>query len=483
MQQFLLILLNFSLLTILTSENQAQISFVNDLKKNLKIFCKDCNEEYFSSFTENYYHKKNSAPVAYVYFGNEKFEISSRAEKIKSDLDKLRLSEKYKLKYCYFYFTKVSYFDVSIPKEIALLPIAISALDINYTTNYNGLGVWGLQYVPAAKFNFPGDINFDNRLNPQFSSKTATRYLAHLYTIYGRWNYSIAAYLTSPIYINKIIDSTRDEDIISALPEDIIHIFDRLVALIYWFEENPITESFSLCPEKSIDTVRIIDKIHFEQISSVLNIDIAELKNLNNVFTSEIIDGKRREKIFFLPAGYGQKFYELYDTICSYNTGQYFPKGVENKADSSNDKDINTPQVPGHDYEKISYKIVSGDNLGRIAQKFGVKISEIQEWNNIDGTKIYAGQEIVIWKKKGETNQIRNNIFNNEVKTQTNIEKFDPSKYELVETYEVKKGDSAYKIAQKYSWATADEILEWNGISDPSKLQIGQKLKIYRKKK
>ncbi|HOK37493.1 MAG TPA: LysM peptidoglycan-binding domain-containing protein [Bacteroidales bacterium] len=480
MQRFLLILLNFSLLTILTSQNKAQISCVNDLKKNLKIFCKDCNEEYFSSCTENYYHKKNSSPPAYVYVGNEKFAISSQAAKIKSDLDKLRLSEKCKLKYCYFYFTKVSFFDGSIPKEIALLPIAISGLDNNFITNYKGVGVWGLQYIPAAKFDFPGDINFDNRLNPQFSSKTATRYLAHLYTIYGRWNYSIAAYLTSPIYINKIIDSTRDEDIISALQEDIIHIFDRLVALIYWFEENPITESFCLCPEKSIDTVRIVDKIHFEQIATVLNIDIAELKNLNNVFTSEIIDGKKREKILFLPTGYGQKFYELYDTICSYNTEKYFPRVLVNGTDTSKDTEIY--KVPGPEYEKISYKIVSGDNLGSIAQKFGVKISEIQEWNNIDGTKIYAGQEIVLWKKKGEANQADNKITNNEVKSRTNTQKFDPSQYELVETYEVKKGDSAYKIAKKYSWATADEILEWNGISDPSKLQIGQKLKIYRKK-
>lgn len=480
MQSFLLILLNFSLLTILNSQIQAQSSFVNDLKKNLKIFWNDCNENIFLSCTENYNHRKNSAPASYVNIGNEKFAINSRVEKIKTDLDNLRLSEKCKLKYCYFYFKKVSDFDVSIPKEIALLPIAISALDVNYTTNYKGLGVWGLQYVPAAKFDFPGDINFDNRLNPQFSSKTAAKYLAHLYSKYGRWNYSIAAYLTSPIYINKIIDSSRDEDFISVLPADIIQIFDRLVALIYWFEENPITENFSLCPGKSIDTVRIIDKIHFEQIATVLNIDIVELKNLNNVFTSEIIDGKRREKLFFLPAGFGQKFYELYDSICSYNAEKYFSKGMKNITDSS--KDINTPQVPGQDFEKISYKIVSGDNLGSIAQKFGVKISEIQEWNNIDGTKIYAGQEIVIWKKIDEINQDRNNITNNEVKTKTNKQKLDLSKYELVETYVVKKGDSAYKIAKKYSWTTADEILEWNGISDPSKLQVGQKLNIYKKK-
>ncbi|MBQ2351984.1 MAG: LysM peptidoglycan-binding domain-containing protein, partial [Bacteroidales bacterium] len=59
---------------------------------------------------------------------------------------------------------------------------------------------------------------------------------------------------------------------------------------------------------------------------------------------------------------------------------------------------------------------------------------------------------------------------------------FSAKDYTLVETYTVKSGDNPYNIAKHYSWATADEILKWNNISDPSKLQIGQKLKIYKKK-
>ena len=59
---------------------------------------------------------------------------------------------------------------------------------------------------------------------------------------------------------------------------------------------------------------------------------------------------------------------------------------------------------------------------------------------------------------------------------------FNAKDYTLVETYTVKSGDNPYNIAKRYSWATADEILKWNNISDPSKLQIGQKLKIYKKK-
>jgi LysM repeat protein len=43
--------------------------------------------------------------------------------------------------------------------------------------------------------------------------------------------------------------------------------------------------------------------------------------------------------------------------------------------------------------------------------------------------------------------------------------------------YTVVKGDSPYKIAKKFK-ITPDELMKVNGITDPKKIQIGQKLKI-----
>ena len=39
------------------------------------------------------------------------------------------------------------------------------------------------------------------------------------------------------------------------------------------------------------------------------------------------------------------------------------------------------------------------------------------------------------------------------------------------------KGDSPYKIAKKFK-VTPDELMKVNNITDPKKIQIGQKLKI-----
>lgn len=47
-------------------------------------------------------------------------------------------------------------------------------------------------------------------------------------------------------------------------------------------------------------------------------------------------------------------------------------------------------------------------------------------------------------------------------------------------TYTVEKGDNPYKIARKFK-ISYTELLELNGITDPTKLQIGQVLKLPRK--
>jgi membrane-bound lytic murein transglycosylase D len=40
------------------------------------------------------------------------------------------------------------------------------------------------------------------------------------------------------------------------------------------------------------------------------------------------------------------------------------------------------------------YKIRQGDTLGGIAKKFRVTVSQLQKWNGLTGTNIYAGKNL-----------------------------------------------------------------------------------------
>jgi membrane-bound lytic murein transglycosylase D len=43
-----------------------------------------------------------------------------------------------------------------------------------------------------------------------------------------------------------------------------------------------------------------------------------------------------------------------------------------------------------------TYTVRSGDNLSKIAEKYGCSVSDIKQWNNLSSTKIYVGQKLKI---------------------------------------------------------------------------------------
>lgn len=119
---------------------------------------------------------------------------------------------------------------------------------------------------------------------------------------------------------------------------------------------------------------------------------------------------------------------------------------------------------PGKD---IYYKIDYGDNLGSIAEKFGVSINDIKLWNNIRGTRIIAGQTIIIYTTKEEATK--------------KIVKKKPT-YVAPKTgkkviYTIQPGDNLGNIASKYHVKVKD-IISWNNLNGTT-IYAGKKLEIY----
>ena len=130
------------------------------------------------------------------------------------------------------------------------------------------------------------------------------------------------------------------------------------------------------------------------------------------------------------------------------------------------------------DGEPYEYTVQSGDVLGLIASRFNVRVSDIQAWNNLSGTRINIGQKLMIYgKKKSNAQNPKPKIQdakNEEPQETTTTElKFDSGKYT---TYTVKSGDNLWLIAKQFPGISADDIMEYNGID--ANLDVGQKLKI-----
>lgn len=94
-----------------------------------------------------------------------------------------------------------------------------------------------------------------------------------------------------------------------------------------------------------------------------------------------------------------------------------------------------------------TYKVVAGDNLYSIANKYNTTVDELKKLNNLTNNNLSIGQVLII-----ENGTTSNN------------------------TYKVVNGDTLYSIARKYN-ISVDELKKLNNLTSNS-LSIGQILKV-----
>jgi LysM repeat protein len=119
-----------------------------------------------------------------------------------------------------------------------------------------------------------------------------------------------------------------------------------------------------------------------------------------------------------------------------------------------------------------TYVVKSNDTLHGIAKANGVTVADLKTLNNLTSDSIRQGQVLNLTAAKSVAPAHTDVAAE---KTDTTDPKV-PSK-----TYTVKSGDRLVFIAKKFN-VTQEELLAMNKIKDPTKLQIGQILKIPAKK-
>lgn len=218
--------------------------------------------------------------------------------------------------------------------------------------------------------------------------------------------------------------------------------------------ESPATTSYTVV---SGDTLWKIATKHATTIDTLVklnNFDVTKALNIGQVLQVPMLETKQPEvgkTIHVVQSGdtlweISQKYGITVSEILTANkltTADYLYIGQE----------LFIPikaTVP--DANQTTYTVVSGDTLWKIAQKYGVTISEIQNANNISATSfLYIGQKLVIPTKVEQTSK----------------------------TYTVVSGDTLWKIAVA-NQVTVQQLVDWNQLDITKPIFIGQQLKVYK---
>jgi membrane-bound lytic murein transglycosylase D len=229
--------------------------------------------------------------------------------------------------------------------------------------------------------------------------------------------------------------------------------------------------------------------IHLSQISEVLNIPLGELRALNPQYRTGLIPGSTKPQPLTLPMKHLGDFIDLNDTIRKYKSDIYLNK--TNLTVNPLRSTYLPPDVKGK--TKLYYTVKDGDNLGFISEWYNVGLSDLRYWNDIYGNTIRVGQKIAVFvdpskaeyysKVTDMTFAEKQNMTGKSVTMPVNpgsntITTVSESDYV---TYIVQYGDTIWDIVKKFDNVTTSEVLSLNNISDPGRIQVGQKLKIRKK--
>jgi membrane-bound lytic murein transglycosylase D len=346
-----------------------------------------------------------------------------------------------------------------IPLEIKYLAIVESALKPRAKSRVGATGLWQFMFTTGRQFGLDVSSYVDERSDPVKSTEAASKYLASLYKIFGDWDLALAAYNSGPGNVTKAIRRSGGYqnywNIRPFLPRETAGYLPAFLATMYIFEYAEAHGIKSNVPDFEYietDTIHVKQMITLDQVAELTGIKIEELQFLNPSYKLDIIpviEGKNYT--LRLPREHMGPFVNNEEKIYAYAKAEF------DKREKPLPKFLKSE-------DRIRYRVRSGDYLGKIARRYGVRVSQIKRWNGLRSNNIRIGQRLTIYPTRPVVS-----VSPGKTESRTGTNSVNSK------TYKVKPGDSLWSISQKFPGVSIDNIKDWNDISG-TKLQPGMTL-------
>lgn len=285
-----------------------------------------------------------------------------------------------------------------LPEELKIMPVIESALNPSIRSRAGAAGLWQFMLPVGKHYGLEYSSFVDERLDPVKSTQAACKLIKDYYKIYGDWTLVIAAYNCGSGNVNKAIRRVPNAktywDIYEYLPRETRGHIPSFIAMTYAYTFHKAHGFEPIAPPHPLttDTIHINKMLHFDQVTSTLNLPIELIRDLNPQYKKDIIPAKEKQYTLVLPMDEISRFVEFEKDIYSKDTlylAQYLD--IDDKALAKND--ISKSATAQYSSSTKTYKVKKGDNLGSIAARYKVSTKELMRLNNIkDPRKLKIGQ-------------------------------------------------------------------------------------------
>lgn len=378
-----------------------------------------------------------------------------------------------------------------LPAEILFVPVIESALDPFAFSPGGAAGLW--QFMPATgnRFKLKRDWWVDERRDPMLATVAALDYLELLYRRFDDWYLAIAAYNAGEGRISRAVRRAGHKNFFKLrVPKETAGYIPRLLAFAAVFNE-PEKYDFNLpfvSTSVGLKAVETGSQLDLTRAAQALGVTVEKLYEWNPSLNQWATHPRGPHRL--LVSQPGRDAQALIDAIPveerlswqrhqirsgdtlgqlaerhNIDTGTLMRANqLKNDIIHIGDSLLIPTGTRGDNQERLlpsrrsdvgkkSYRVVRGDSLSEIAQRFNVSLRKLQRLNQIGpGATLRVGQRLVIPQSRDSLVKAIN--------------------------YKVREGDSLSRIAARFN-VTTKEIRGWNELDLAKYLQPGQRLRLY----
>jgi len=332
-----------------------------------------------------------------------------------------------------------------LPLELALVPFVESAFNPDANSQQGAAGLWQFVSATGRSYGLEQSWWLDERRDPLESTRAALDYLEVLYAEFDEdWILALAAYNAGGGSVRRALRNKKNQSSensrsrfwdlkLNAETRDHIPRILALALVIKSPEEYGV-QLVSIPNEKYLYPVSLTNQIDLSLAARLAEFDLESLKRLNPHYR-QWATPPDDTRTLYLPDREGQRLASALLTL-----------------DSS--------KLVTFD----RYSIKAGDTLSSIARRLGTKVDVLQRANGLKGSRIIAGDSLLVPRGEISESQFEAIGQNNE-----------KAQIPLPASYTVRRGDNLWSIARRYNIRSAD-ILQMNDLSEAALLHPGQQL-------
>jgi membrane-bound lytic murein transglycosylase D len=320
--------------------------------------------------------------------------------------------------------------DQGVPQDLIYLAVAESGFQPQALNAHSGAGgMW--QFMPTGAYGLTRNGWFDERFDPEKSSKAYAKYMKTLYDQFGDWYLAMAAYDWGPGNVQRAVMRTGYADFWelyrrNVLPAETKNYVPGIIAAII-MAKNPAQYGLdNLLPESAVvsDKVTVDYAIDLRLVADVTGASLPEIVALNpsllrmttprdmsfdlhvpvgtsDAFTSRLKDipEDKRTSWRFHVVRNGESLDGIATALHAHASDIVAANGLRAEGGVETGDELVIPVAPvasAVSGRSQRYAVRRGDTLVTVSDRFGVSVEELRRWNHLSSNTVRPGSFLTV---------------------------------------------------------------------------------------